>query len=162
MDARNPDRRFAWIPWLFAGGMALVVAVNGALIYFAFASWSGLAAEHAYERGRQYNRAIEAGERQEALGWSLRARIERDAAGGAALVVEAADRQGRGLDGLAVEAVLERPVGNPDPRRLTLQGDGAGRYAGRLAGLAKGQWEVRLAASAGGERVLVTRRLFAP
>jgi nitrogen fixation protein FixH len=161
VPAHMPDRRSGWIPWIFVGGMLLVVAVNGALIFFAFDSWTGLAADHAYERGRQYNRALQASERQDALGWSLHAHLYREPSG-AAMVVEALDREGRGLEGLVVEVLLERPLGKPDPQRVMLVPEGPGRYAGRLAALAKGQWNVLIAASSGTERMYATQRLAAP
>lgn len=154
-------RRFDWMPWIFALGMLVVVAVNGALVYFAFSSWYGLAADHAYERGRAYNKVLEAADRQEALGWSLTAAL-RPVAGGVELVVGLSDRDGRALEGLTVTAVLERPVGQAERRQAALTMQSPGRYVARLNELPRGQWIARIGADGAGAHVVSARRLTAP
>jgi nitrogen fixation protein FixH len=81
---------------------------------------------------------------------------------GAELVVEAADRDTQPLNGLAIEVALERPLGESAVRRMELRPAGAGRYAARLEPLPKGQWEARIAASSGDDRMFATQRLTAP
>ena len=39
-------RRSAWIPWVFVGGMLLVVAVNGVLIVAAVGTFTGVTTGH--------------------------------------------------------------------------------------------------------------------
>ena len=51
---------------------AVVVAVNGAMIWLAMSSWTGLAANQSYDKGLQYNRNLAAAQRQAALGWRPR------------------------------------------------------------------------------------------
>jgi len=157
----TPQRAYAWIPWVFAGGMLVVVAVNGSLVYFAFASWYGLATDHAYERGRTYNKVLDASERQEALGWALKAAL-RPAPGGADLVVTFSDRTGRMLEGLAVTAALERPVGQPERRQITLTMERPGWYAGHLPGIQHGQWNSRIEAAGPDARIVAAQRLVLP
>ena len=43
--------RGSWIPWLFVAFFAVVVAVNGAMIWLALSSWTGLAANQPYDQG---------------------------------------------------------------------------------------------------------------
>lgn len=152
--------RGSHLPWIFFGGMLLVVAVNAVLIYFAFATWSGLATEHAYERGRGYNKALQAMERQEALGWSLAASLHKEA-GGVALVIDATDRNALPLEGLALEVTMLRPLGAARTVKATLLPVGDGRYVARFDKLQRGLWEARITAIGGGERMLVTQRLTA-
>ncbi len=153
-DIALPRSRF--IPWLFVAGMLVVVAVNGALIYFAATTWSGMSVSRAYERGLTYNRALDAAARQDALGWSVDARFEAGR-----LVVVAADRNGRELADLRIAATLERPVGDARRRQMILMAS-AGAYVAEMGPLAAGQWDLRLTVERGADVIYVTRRLFVP
>ena len=64
-----PLSRGRWIPWLFVGLFLLVFAVNGVMIWYALSSWTGLAANEAYDQGLTYNRNLAAAARQAQLGW---------------------------------------------------------------------------------------------
>ncbi len=154
--AINRDAR--WMPWVFVAGMLIVVAVNGVLIFAAVGTWSGLAVERPYERGLGYNRALAAAERQEALGWAIKAEIDSGPSG-ARLVIEASDRDRRPLDDLRIDAVLERPLGPRETQKVELRKIAAGRYAASLPAMARGQWQARIAASNGGDTVLLSQRL---
>ena len=149
------------IPWLFVGGMLIVIAVNGALVYFAATTWSGIAVDRSYERGLAYNQALAAQAREEALGWTVDARLQPDGPA-AELVVKAVDRDGRPLTDLQVETVLERPLGAPDARRLSLAPTSRGTYATELSALESGQWDAHIRLARGNERLHVSRRLLAP
>ena len=48
--------RSRYIPWLFVGGFALVVAVNATMIWFAVGSFSGLYTQKPRDRGLHYFR----------------------------------------------------------------------------------------------------------
>jgi nitrogen fixation protein FixH len=146
-----------FIPWLFVAGMALVVAVNGALIYFATATWSGLSVERAYEKGLAYNRAIAAAARQEALGWRFAVRLT-SSADATIVAVEATDRDGKPIDGLQIEATLDRPVEAGKTPPIALQADGQGHYAAKMNRLRPGQWDARLVVSRGADVAAVTHR----
>lgn len=146
-----------FIPWLFVAGMALVVAVNGALIYFATTTWSGLAVDRAYERGIAYNRALAAAARQEALGWRFTVHLDSDERTTKVRVV-ATDRDGRPVEGLRIEATLERPVeaGKSDP--IALQPVGIGEYGVTMDRLRPGQWRTYLVVSRGDDTAAITHR----
>lgn len=60
---------YRWIPWAIAGALGVVVAVNGALAYFAVTSSTGLVSEHPFTDGNTYNRVLDAAAAQDALGW---------------------------------------------------------------------------------------------
>lgn len=146
-----------FIPWLFAAGMAVVVAVNGVLIYFATTTWSGLSIERAYEKGLAYNRAIAAAARQEALGWKFTVRLSSED-GQTLVAVDAIDREGRPIDGLRIEATLERPVEAGTGRQVALQPAGIGHYVASLERLRPGQWQTHLVVSRGDDVAAVTHR----
>src|SRR5262249_55665126 len=58
-------------PWLIVAGMALVVAVNGVLIYFAVSSFTGLATDDPYDKGLAFNQAAAAATAEAARGWQV-------------------------------------------------------------------------------------------
>ncbi len=159
MTETTATRSARFIPWLFVGGMTIVIVVNGALIYFAATTWSGIAVDRAYERGLAYNQALAAQAREEALGWTVEARLQ--AKGDAAeLIVKAGDRDGRPLTDVQVLTVLERPVGVADKHRLSLSAVTRGSYGTILSSLGEGQWDAHISLTRGSDRLHVTRRLI--
>jgi nitrogen fixation protein FixH len=152
------SRYSRFIPWLFVAGMLVVVAVNGALIYFATSTWSGIAVSRSYERGLSYNHALSAAARQETLGWSVNASVDTPRT----LQIRIFDRAGTGIGGLQVEAALERPVGAADKQLVRLQPAVDGIYSSPLPPLRPGQWDAQITASRGSDSVYVTQRLFVP
>jgi nitrogen fixation protein FixH len=153
---------YRWFPWGIAAAMALVVAVNLALTYFAFSSSTGLVTEHPYDEGNGYNAVLEAGAREDALGW--KAAIAFDATGKERGEITATlkDRTGRPLTDLAVTAHLSRPVEPLPPIVVKLHDDGAGHYAAAAALGRPGQWNVRIVARRGGELYEFSDRIFVP
>ena len=150
--ASAPERRSAWIPWAFVAFMGVVVAVNGVMVYFALATFTGTTIDRAYERGRLYNEVLAEAERQAAFGWrfELGWAPSGDPLSGR-IVVAATDRRGAPLEGLAIEGKALRPLGRPAPIPLALVQTGSGRYAAEVALDGAGQWEVRLAARRGAD-----------
>lgn len=146
--------RGRWIPWVFVGGMLLVVVVNLVLVWFALSTFTGVTVGHAYDRGRTYNRVIEAAERQEALGWQ--AALSLDAG---RLAVRVTDRNGDPVDG-AVAGRLERPLdGSVLP--LEFVALGRGQFAAFAVGAQPGQWDSRLVfIASSGDRLEVRQRMI--
>jgi nitrogen fixation protein FixH len=97
-------RRSAWIPWVFVGGLLLVVAVNAVLVVTAIGTFTGVTTGKAYDRGRAYNHVLAEAARQDALGWTDGVTLS---AGVLRVVVR--DREGNPVAG-RLEGVLRRPV----------------------------------------------------
>jgi nitrogen fixation protein FixH len=153
--------RGSWIPWIFVAGMLTVVAANGALIFFAFHSWSGVSTQRAYERGIQYNRVLDAAAREDLVGWEISVAVTSATAH--QLIIEARDRAGRPLDGISLVVELVRPLESLPALPLDMTAKGRGRYAGSLEALPRaGQWDVRIAATRAGEVVHLQRRIVVP
>lgn len=140
-NIHDDRRRSRWIPWLFAAVFGVVLSANGALIYFATSSFTGLQTEGHYQKGLEYNRVLEAARAQEALGWLVS--VSFDPAGGGQLQVRATDRTGAPLSGAAVTARLLRPTQAGHDTILTLEPGGDGIYQADLNLPLAGQWEVR-------------------
>lgn len=149
-----PSRFF---PWIFVAGMAVVIAVNGVLVYFALGTWSGLVVERPYERGIQYNRLLEAATRQDRLGWQFSIVLE-NAGESTHIVVQAMDAAGTPLSGLSLRAAIERPVEKEEHGTVMLGEQEPGRYAASLERLRPGQWQTRLIAERGTDSASTAQR----
>lgn len=158
--AEPPPRWSRFIPWMFVGAFAVIIAVNGALVYFAQSSFSGLETEHAYERGLKYNQTLEAAAAQDQLGWRGEITLDPAANGQYELAVQFADRQARPIDGLRVDAHVRRPSNADMDQDVTLRHMGGGRYAAEIALPALGQWDVRIVAHDGDASWQESKRLF--
>lgn len=140
-----------WIPWTFAGALGVVVAVNGALAYFAITSSTGLVTEHPFESGNDYNRVLAAGAAQDALGWRGTLDFTGNGRAEGDLAVAFADRAGQPLAGLAVTAAIVSPVEPLPDTDVALAESPGGRYRGHVALARHGQWEVHVVAHRGGD-----------
>ena len=94
---------------IFLAFFAAVFVVNGAMIYSALSTHTGVVANEPYRKGLHYNERIAADERQARLGWTDKVDVRRD--GHVAIMV--ADLGGRPVSGLKIEAVARPPVDQP-------------------------------------------------
>ncbi len=152
----HDPRRGRWIPWVFVGGMALVVAVNLVLVFAALTTFTGVTTGQSYDRGRAYNAVLAEAARQDALGWTARVAFD-----GGMLDVSVADRAGQPVRG-RLDGVLLRPLeGREVP--LDFVAAGPGRFRAAPALPARGQWEARLSLTDGrGDRLDIRQRLIVP
>ncbi len=129
--------RDRWIPWVFVGGMLLVVAVNLVLVFFAVTTFTGVTVGHAYDRGRTYNDVLDAASRQEALGWRGDVQLR-----GASLVVTVKDRTGSTVSG-RLEGRLLRPL-EGTTLLLDFAATATGTFRADTGARAPGQWDAVL------------------
>ena len=148
-------RRSAWIPWVFAGGLLLVVAVNAVLAVTAIGTFTGVTTGKAYDRGRAYNHVLAEAARQDALGWTDKVTLSAGV-----LRVAVRDREGNPVAG-RLEGVLRRPVeGTELPFEAAAAGPGEWLAPVELRA---GQWEARLRlTAAGGSHLDIRQRVMAP
>ncbi len=154
IPAHDPNRG-RWIPWIFVGGMLVVVVVNGVLIFQAVTTFTGVTVGQSFDRGRTYNQVLNEAARQDALGWTLNAYMEPGR-----IIVNARDRGGAPIQGV-LEAYLLRPL---DGQRVAFPDTAAtGRFIQDLPQLRAGLWEFRgLLVSAAGERHDLRHRFTLP
>jgi nitrogen fixation protein FixH len=148
-------RRSAWIPWVFVGGMLIVVAVNGVLVFSALTTFSGVTTPRAFERGRLYNQVLAEAARQEALGWRVSAELHEGM-----LRVRATDREGLPL-GVRLSGTLLRPI-EGEQHVLDFAAVAPGLWIAAPPPLRPGQWEARLRVTRGEDRTDAAIRLLAP
>jgi nitrogen fixation protein FixH len=138
----------------FLAFFAAIFVMNGALIYAAVTTSSGLVANEPYRKGLHYNERIAADERQAKLGWTDTLDVTQE--GAVALVLT--DGAGQPVTGLKVETVLGRPATNRQDTRIALQEVAPGRYETHTAPLAAGSWVVALEARADAEEPIYRKR----
>lgn len=145
-----------WYPWIFVGVFGVVFAVNMTMVKFATSTFSGLAVEHAFDKGNAYNMEIAAEKAQQALRWTAafavaESRPEADDARTVRWRFAVSDKDGRPVDGLNVEALVERPTVTGHDVRMILHPVGPGAYEAETLLPFKGQWEIRLIAKVKGD-----------
>jgi nitrogen fixation protein FixH len=133
-----------------------VFVVNGAMIYSAISTYSGVVASEPYRKGLHYNDRIAADARQNSLHWQDSLAVHAE--GGVLFSLTSAD--GSLVRGLSVEAVVGRPTTNRQDVKLILQPQSDGSYAGSTPSLPPGTWLVAIEARQPGsaDPVFRTRR----
>jgi len=153
-------RRVHWIPATFVAGFVLVVAVNGALVWFATESFSGLDEEHAYESGLTYNQTLLEAEEVARLGWRADLSIE-EAVDGHVIALRLSYKSGEPLTGLTIDGRLIRPTNVGLDTSVELREVSPGYYRSSvLANLPAGLWEARLVAIDTSPQWQMTQRLY--
>jgi nitrogen fixation protein FixH len=120
-----------------------VSAVDGVMIYKAVSTFGGDTRD-AYRTGLAYNERIAEQIQQDQLGWT-----DASAFDGASSEFRFTlkDRDGHGVDGLRVTAVVGRPATDEYDREISLRPVGQGTYIADLAGLSEGTWFASVTAS---------------
>ncbi len=133
-----------WYPWIFVAMFGVTVVANGALIWSARSSFSGLSAEGAYDKGIAYNRALEGAAAQEKLGWRAEVAFLPGASGTGVIEARLTDRDGRPIAGLEAEVLLRRPTQAGLDQRRALVAQGSGLFRAEVTVPKPGQWIVRV------------------
>ena len=149
--------RSRYIPWLFVGGFALVVAVNAIMISFAVGSFAGLYTQKPRDRGLRYNQVLADQQRRDALGWRVEARWLPDSQ---RLEVSVFDAAGKPLVPTRLSAELVRPVEKRAPVGLVLAAVDVGRFAAYVELADRGNWDLDIVVERDDERYALTRRMF--
>jgi len=133
----------------FVAFFGVVIAVNGAFVYLALATWTGLDTEDAYSRGLAYNDVLAAAEQQHRLGWRVDIGIENSGPRSALIDLRVRDADGHAVEGLSVDADIRRPTNDRLDRNLALAPTIPGTYQGEVTLPRAGNWEVRVTAREG-------------
>ena len=159
VDSKPIDR---WLPWLFFLFFAVVLAVNGVMVYVAAASWTGLETKQHYVKGLAYNRTLADVERQKALGWTGDLTVKPEARGNVHLDLTLLDRRRLAVAGADVTARFVRPTSEGHDEEIRMKDYGSGRYVGAMSLPLPGQWDVRVVAKHPSGDFRLTRRIVVP
>jgi nitrogen fixation protein FixH len=128
-------RHVAIIFFTFFGA---IFAMNGAMIYSAFSTYSGIVSNEPYRKGLHYNDRIAADARQTRLGWNDAIAVGRDGH----VVVKLADRDGQPIAGARLDAQIGRPSTSRHDIKMDLGETAAGRYEAQVGTLGEGSWTI--------------------
>jgi nitrogen fixation protein FixH len=131
----------------------VVIGVNVVMATLAVRTMSGTDVENPYITGIKYNAEISAAREQAERGWRMTSHVDRDAGGRAVVTVEARDRDGAPLTGLALTVRLARPTDKRADRIVAMTERTGGSYRGEAVGVIAGLWDVELEADRGAERM---------
>jgi nitrogen fixation protein FixH len=134
--------RDLWIPWLIVAGFAVIILVNGVMVYFAMTSFTGLHTEGHYQRGLDYNDVLASQAAEEKLGWTVEVDFAETGREQIRLSVRAADRAGNPLNDAGVQVRLVRPVQAGHDMNVTLAAAGDGLYSAEIKLPLRGQWDI--------------------
>lgn len=164
MTMAKTRQRGWWYPYIFVGAFVVVIGVNATLAYFATSTFTGLSETDAYEKGRLYNRALEAARIQSELGWNVDTRTKPSSGAVAGFDIEVVyqDRDGRPVDGLEVTAQVVRPTASGLDHKITLAPLGGGRYGGHYDLPVNGVWDLELLALGAGVSYQHAKRIVIP
>ena len=140
----------------------VVFSVNGYFIYEALSTFDGIEVPDAYQKGRAYNDVIDAMAAQKARGWTSSLDVSASGAPqGTHVALTLADKAGKPLEAMKVEATFWRPVTAGLDQREPMKDTGAGRYEAEFRLPYDGNWIVRIAAiSPGGEKFVEEKRVY--
>ncbi|SHL56775.1 Nitrogen fixation protein FixH [Roseibium suaedae] len=146
--------------WLL-GFFGLVFAANGVFIYYALGTFPGVVVESSYKAGQEYNQTIAAATAQSERGWKVGVDLTRGLTGSGDVRVEARDKTGAPLTGLAFTATLKHPVYQGQDLTVDLGETESGVYTGKLDALPAGNWQLEVVAMQNGERIFLSEnRVF--
>lgn len=149
-----------WIPWIFVGMFAVIIAVNGTMVSIALSSWTGLTTRNHYLEGLAYNQRLAAVEAQEALGWALSVAAAAPGDSRLQLTVAASDAAGAPLYADHLRIGFVRPTHEGHDFELTLQPRGAGRFETEVEMPLPGVWDLRLLLVRGHDGYQASERVF--
>lgn len=136
---------------------AVVIGVNVLMMQLAIRTLPGVEVDSAYKASLAYQSEINAAHDQTTRNWKVDAHIERRPDGAAALLLQAHDRDGQPLTGVAFAGRLERPADQRQDKSIDIAERQGGEYQGNVAGVAAGQWDLVIEGDMQGKRVFLSK-----
>lgn len=152
--------RSRWVPYAFVAFFGVVLLANALMIWIAFATWTGLQTQNAYQKGLAYNRTLDEAAAQAALGWEVDLALAQAEARTLALELALEGPYGDLIEDAAVSAAFVRPTHEGHDRVVTIPHRYGGEYEAEVELPLAGQWELHLTIEAAGEVWRETRRLY--
>ncbi len=148
----------AWrfFPLAVVLSLLCVIAVNGALVWWAVETNPGEPGESGFDLSNQYDRILDGVQQQAALGWKVSAK-----ASGRHVTLAARDAKGLSLPRASVSVIAERPLGAKERTDLEMRAAGAD-YAAAVDLPAAGQWDLLINVVDGKNEYHATQRVVVP
>ena len=129
----------------------VIFVVNGAMIYAALSTLTGVDTDSAYQAGLRFEREAAQVRAQDERHWKVDAKLT-PSADGERIDLAARDAAGWPLVGVDASATFERPIDRRQDRSLVLVQEATGRFHGHAA-IAAGQWDLVIELTQRGERM---------
>ncbi|NVK18984.1 MAG: FixH family protein [Methylocystaceae bacterium] len=152
-----------WYPWIFVGFFAVIITVNGIMMFFAFDSWTGLETKDHYVKGLAYDDNVAGARAQEALGWDVKLNVttleSKDKERHVAYEVTFLDHNKKPVEQLKAHTFFVRPTseGVDVDAPATLKEPGV--LTGEMTLAVPGQWDVRVHAESMGRKYQLVERV---
>lgn len=153
-------RKRSLIPLWFFGFFAVIFAANGAMVYYALESWTGLEDRNYYVKGVEYNKTLAALNAQEERGWQSDLKYDETAPGVVHMSFDLKDRSGNPITKARVKVNFIRPTHYGQDRELDLVETMPGRYEGTIDLHLFGIWDVEQLVWHGKDTYQTTKRIF--
>ncbi|MEM7328384.1 MAG: FixH family protein [Pseudomonadota bacterium] len=124
---------------MMLGFFGVMFAVNGVFLYHAIKSFPGEDVEKSYVQGLNFNDTLAQRAAQAERGWTAEAGWQNGQ-----LIFRLRDDAGADLSNLSVMAEVRRRATQGDDQAILFNAVGDGEYVVADAGLASGQWLMRI------------------
>jgi nitrogen fixation protein FixH len=135
----------------FVGFFLVVAAMNAIMIRFAVTTFGGVETESSYKAGLAFKAEVASSVAQQALGWNVDVRIDRQGQG-TALNIAVRDASGVPVPSLSIDVNLAHPADRRKDVVASATEQSAGSYRA-MAPAALGRRTVSLELSRNGERM---------
>ena len=135
------EKKSKFIPYLFFIFFGVIITVDCIYIYIANKTWRGVYTENAYQKGLNYNQTLADKERQQNLGWSIKATLQDLGDNSYLLSVTLFDKNNHPIKNAWLNAKIIRPIQEGfDFSQDLLQIKDS--YQTKINFPLKGQWEI--------------------
>lgn len=149
LSPKRPEaagRRPGWyIPYFFLAFFAVVIGVNGVMLYFATSTFNGLQTEDHFMKGIKYNEDLAGAKAQAERAWKVNLAFESPEPGKGRVSLDLRDKDGNLLKDAKVRIKFIRPTMQGFDRTIQPEYAGDGRYVAGLDLPLPGIWDMRLA-----------------
>lgn len=149
------------IPWYFVAFFVFLAIINGAMIYIAVHTQTGVVTDHPYEKGLAYNKVVEAEEAQEKLGWKGQIEYNQESKEISFILH---DKEGKTIYITSARAEITRPIFNASAPQgmdfsVELKKLDDGKFGAKIDFPKMGLWEVRIFAISGDNKYQQSKRI---
>ena len=155
MNTIEQQNKRSFIPYLFFIFFFIIFIFEGIFLYLAFKSWNGLATEHAYEKGLQYNKVIDVQKKQDQLALKGEIILENNL-----VKFTLTDINGNKIQNAEIEAIIRRPATEKYDFAVSLEELRKGVYRKYVEFPMKGMWDIEIIAKFEGKIYQQKERLF--
>ncbi|MBF0193218.1 MAG: FixH family protein [Magnetococcales bacterium] len=143
----KPARRFEPWPTAIVLFFLVVFSADAIMITMGLNSWPGLVNKNPYQNGINYNKVIQAQNKQDKLGWSIKLNSESLVAGQEGKIsVSITGKENIAVQKAQVEGILFRPVGEGIDIAFLLKEEKPGLYSAMITPPKEGNWDVKIRA----------------